>query len=321
MRRWLSLLVLVVCAVSGCGQTETGQAMPAWVIGVSQTSHARGLVDVVPQVLVDPAPVFKNVYGLEPAAGTHLVAVRWSLTNTGPDDVLIGTAGETHYLGSDGKRYEDSLVETTAGPKLGQLRLAPKQTMVGFVTAEIPDGVTVDKVEFAGGYRVEDELLTWDAAGRAVKKAPETPTRRSDRPETTPLGTEREVAGGYQGANYKLLLAATKITDPAQPRAGMPAVEGLRFLAVDFAVRNDGGNTYDDQRDHTDYRIFAVHDTRDEEVTSLVYGAFAEKGGPLAPGEANTWTIYFQVPTDFRVDRVSFSPSFGNHVTTIWTVP
>ena len=319
MRRWLSLLVFVVCTVSGCVQAEAGQAVPNWVIGVPRTSHALGPIDVVPQVLVDPAPVFENVYGLAPAEGTHLVAVRWSLTNTGPDDVLVGTAGETHYLGSDGRRYEDSLVDTTAGPRLGQLRLASKQSMVGFVTAEIPDGVTVDRVEFTGGYRAEDEL-TWDAAGRAVKKASEAPRRRGGGPETTPLGTEREVAGAYQGTNYKLRLTTTKITDPAEPRAGMPAVEGLRFLAVDFAVRNDGENAYDDARDQTDYRIFAVHDARDEEVTSVVYGAFAEKGGPLAPGEANTWTTYFQVPTDFQVDRVSFSPSFGNRVVTIWTV-
>jgi hypothetical protein len=51
-----------------------------------------------------------------------------------------------------------------------------------------------------------------------------------------------------------------------------------------------------------------------------VYGTTEENGMPLSPGDADKWTVLFEVPTDFVMDRISFSPSFGSKVATIWAI-
>jgi Domain of unknown function (DUF4352) len=321
MLRRVSLLALVVFSVSGCARAVAGEAMPELVIGVSQTSTVRGSLDVVPLVLLDPAPFPEGSgYGSEPEDGERLVAVRWSMTNTDAEDILIGPVGTTHFVDSNGKKYDDSLIDTSAGAMFDQLRLAPNQTMVGFTTAEIPEKATVDKIEFTAGYGTDDEVLTWDTAGQAVKRAPDLPSRRGGGPKTTPLGTEREIAGSHDGEDFSLRLTATKITDPVEPRGQIYPRPDHRLLAVDFTVRNDGKTGYTDEDSDADLRIFAVHNAQDEAFTAHIYGAFAETGPPLSAGEEDKWTIVFEVPTGFEVDRLSFSPSFGDRVATVWTV-
>ncbi|TDV54895.1 hypothetical protein CLV71_103136 [Actinophytocola oryzae] len=319
-RRWVALLALVLCAVSGCASAVAGEATPEQVVGVTQTSDVRGNLDVTPLALVDPAPVYReSEYSSEPEEGTRLVAVRWLVTNVDAEDILIGPVGTTHFVGNNGTTYDDSLLETSAGAMFDQLRLSPRQSMVGFTTAEIPEDVTVDEVEFTGGFGPDDEVLTWKTAGQAVKEAPKPPPRRNG-PATKPLGTGQEVEGTSDGDEFRLAVTPTKVTDPVEPRGQVYAEEDRRLLAVDLTVRNEGRAAYEDEQSDADLRIFAVHNAQDEAYTSHVYGAFADREGPLPPGAEAKWTIYFQVPTDFEVDRISFSPSFGRTVARIWTV-
>jgi hypothetical protein len=321
MLRRVSLLALIVCAVSACGTALAGEAKPELVIEVAQ--RTSGGLEVTPLVLLDPAPVYQQSRYDEPQDGTRLAAVQLKVTNNGVDDQLIGPTGTVLFRGSDGKRYLDSLLHTSAGPMFDQLRLAPGETMVGYATAEIPEDKTVDAVLFSYGYRPSEETLVWQAAGQAVKDAPKTPARKGDKATVHRMGEQVEitghaVVGQSEGAEVSLKLAATKVIDPAEPTKDVRPGPDRRLVGVEFVVDNVGKAPYDDIDSDADLRIFALHDEADEFVTSHVYGATEEHGMPLSPGDADTWTVLFEVPTDFVMDRISFSPSFGNKVATVW---
>jgi uncharacterized protein DUF4352 len=316
MRRWVPLVAL--CVLSGCSSTITGEPAPEMVVGVTQTAHFDGDLDVT------PAPVYKDSeYASEPDEGTRLVAVQFRVTNAGEEDRLIGPTGTVHFVGGDGKSYDDSLVETSAGAMLDQLRLAPGQTMVGYTTAELPTEVVLTEVTFEASFGTSGDVLTWKTAGQAVTEPPAPPAMSGDGPETQKIGTDVEVAGSSQGEDFSLRIAPGTIVDPADPTGELAQVgvgAGRRLIGVDFTVANTGDTPYSDIDSGADLRSFAVHNAEDEAYTSHVYGASEDHGMPLMPGDTDTWHILFEIPTDFTVDRISFSPSFGSRVATIWVV-
>jgi len=320
--RWrVSLLALVVCAVSACSTAIAGEAKPEFVIGVAQRTN-EGL-EVTPLVLLDPAPVYKESSYDEPQEGTRLVAVQLKVTNRGVEDQLIGPTGTVLFRGGDGKRYLDSLLQTSAGPMFDQLRLAPGEAMVGYATAEVPSEVPVAGVLFSYGYEPSKEALVWQAAGRAVKEAPKTPARKDDKATVQRLGEPVEITGpsvitGSEGDEVRLKLAATKVIDPAEPNPDVLLSPDRRLVGVEFTVENVGEDPYTDLESGADLRIFALHNKSDEFVTSDVNGTTEDHGLPLAPGASDTWHVLLQVSTDFVMDRISFSPSFGDEVATIW---
>lgn len=322
MRRWVPLVAL--CVLAGCSSTVTGEPAPEMVVGVTQTAHFDGDLDVTPLALVDPAPVYKDSeYASEPDEGTRLVAVQFRVTNAGAEDRLIGPTGTVHFFGDDGKNYDDSLVETSAGAMFDQLRLAPDQTMVGYVTAELPAEVALAKVTFEVNFGSSGDTLTWKTAGQAVTEPPEPPERSGDGPKTQKLGVEVEVAGSSRGEDFSLRIAPGAVIDPAEPTGELEQVgigAGRRLVGVEFTVTNTGDTPYSDIDSGADLRSFALHNEEDEAYTSHVYGASEDHGMPLMPGDTDTWHILFAVPTNFTVDRISFSPSFGRTVATIWAV-
>jgi hypothetical protein len=324
MRRWLAPLGIVLCLVSACvpASAIAGDAVPANVVGVTQTSTVDGALDVTPLALVDPAPVYKeSEYGSEPEEGTRLVAIQFKVTNSASEDQLIGPVGRVRFHTSDGRTLDDSLIKTSAGAMLDQLRMAPKQTMIGYLTAEIPDGVTVTSVDFKTDSITAKQVLTWDTTGQEVKEPLKLPARTGEGPKTEKAGVERVVEGSYQADEYRLTIAATTMTDPAE--TDDPEIRigpDRRLLRIDFTVHNDGKIPYSDVQSDADLRTFAVQNEEDEAYTSHVYGATEEHGMPLMPGDEDTWHVLFEVPTDFVVDRVSFSPSFGHKVATVWTM-
>jgi hypothetical protein len=225
------------------------------------------------------------------------------------------------FHGSGGETFVDSLVDTSAGAMLDQLRLAPRQTMVGYVAAEVPEDVTVVTVDFETGNVADKEVLTWAIAGQAGTEPPKPAARKGPGPATEKLGAKRDVEGTYQTDEYRLTVTATKLTDPAEtddPQIQIGPNE--RLLGIDFTVHNDGKIPYSDVESDADLRVFAVQNKEDEAYTSHVYGATEEHGMPLMPGDDDTWHVLFAVPTGFAVDRVSFSPSFGDKVATVWTI-
>lgn len=311
MRLWGSLLALCM-TVSACGTEVVGAAEPVLVLGVTQRS-ADGL-DVTPLVLLDPAPLYQRSRYDEPREGDRLVAVQFRVTNRGPEDQLIGPTGTIHLHGSDGESYADSLLDTSAGPMFDQLRLAQGQTMVGYAAAEVPEDVTVDAVDF----EADRETLRWETAGLAVTDAPEPPARKDDRATVHAMGEKAEVTGERDGVEVSLAVTATRVIDPAEPTQELRPGPDRRLVGVEFAVANIGAESYGDVEDDADLRIFAVHNAADEFVRSDVYGASEANGMPLRAGGVDTWTVLFEVPTNFTVDRVSFSPSYGDRVASIW---
>lgn len=133
------------------------------------------------------------------------------------------------------------------------------------------------------------------------------------------MGEESEITSKRldNGDEMRISVAATKIAEPAgEVRPG----RDRRLVGIEFAVRNTGDNPYRDNADDEDPGIFAVHNAADEFVVSHVYGTVVQGGMPLAAGAADVWTVLFEVPHDFEVDRVSFSPTIGEHAVTLWTV-
>jgi hypothetical protein len=317
----MSLLALVLCTVTACSSAVAGTAEPVLVLGVTQRTEVGGGLDVTPLVLLDPAPYYRSTRHDELDEGHRLVALRLAVTNRAEEDQLIGPTGTVHFLGSDGKTYDNySFDETSAGSMFDQLRLAPGQTMVGFLTAQLPEDVTVDAVDFAMKDVDGEEALRWEAAGQAVPEAPALPGRADDETTVHPLGEEAEVAGEREGVEVALRVAATRIIDPAEPTEEVRPGDDRRLVGAEFAVRNVGDATYDDVDPDADLRIFAVHNAEDEFVVAHVYGATEKNGMPLAAGAEDTWTVLFEVPADFELDRISYSPSYGDNSATLWSV-
>jgi len=223
-----------------------------------------------------------------------------------------------HFHTSDGETRDDSLLDTAAGPMFDQLRLAPEQSIVGYVTAEIPADVTVEKIDFQYDVALEKETLVWTTAGQAVKDAPDPPTRRNDKATVHPMAERAEVTGTVEGVEVSLAVAATRVVDPAEPTQDVRPGPDRRLVGVEFAVENVGSAPYNDIDSDADLRIFGVHNAADEFVRAHVYGASEVTGMPLRPGGVDTWTVLFEVPADFVLDRVSFSPSYGERVATLW---
>ncbi len=313
----------MLCAATACGAAIAGSAVPAHVIGVAQRAAAGADLEVTPLVFLDPAPVYEgNAFASAPEDGDRLVAVRFRVTNRGRADELIGPTGTVHFHGSDGKAYDDSLVDTSAGPMFDQVWLAEDRSVVGFLTAEIPEDVTVGAVDFEVGYDRYGDVLRWEVAGPAVITTPGTvpapPARKDSRAGTHELGEAAELAGEQDGAELRLSVAATRLSDPAEPDQEVRPGRDRRLVGVEFTVRNTGDEPYSDVESDADLRKFVLYNDADEAVVSHVYGASEQRGFPLPPDADDTWTVLFEVPADFDVDRVSFTPMFGRTTTTFW---
>lgn len=312
-----------MCAATACSPSIAGTAAPAPVIGVTQRADAGPELEVTPLIFLDPAPAYEgNALAGGPEEGDRLVAVQFRVTNRGRHDELIGPTGTVHFHGSDGKAYDDSLVDTSAGPMFDQVWLGRDQSVVGYLTAEISETVTVEAVDFEVGFQRYGDVLRWEVAGPAVITTPGTvpspPAREDSRAGTHPLGEAAELAGEQDGVALRLSVAATGVVDPAEPTQGVRPGEDRRLVAVRFDVRNTGDEPYSDVESDADLRKFVLYNEADEAVVSHVYGASEEEGFPLPPDTDDTWTILFEVPDGFEAERVSFTPMFGRTTTTFW---
>lgn len=293
------------------------------VIGVAQRASAGPDLEVTPLTFIDPAPVYQtSSFASTPDSGSRLAAVQFRMTNLGHDDELIGPTGTVRFHGSDGKTYDDSFVDTSAGPMFDQLWLARDQSMVGYSTAEIPENVTVETVDFEVGFERSGDVLRWEVAGPSVvtdqNAIPAPPADDEPRAGVRPLGEQVEVTGERDGTENRLEVTATKIIDPAEAAGGVRPGEDRRLVGVEFAVRNTGDSQYNDIESDADLRMFALFNEADEAVRSHIYGVTEQHGLPLPPKTDDTWTVLFEVPTDYVVDRIVFRPMFGDTTITAW---
>ncbi|HET9139507.1 DUF4352 domain-containing protein [Actinophytocola sp.] len=311
--RWLPLLALL--STVACTSTVAGTATPGKIVGVQQRLAGEELEVTVSEFL-DPAPV-SDARSIRPEDGERLVAARFKITNRGDRDRLIGPIGRVEFVGSDGKTYDNALTHTTAGVEFDQLHLSPGLTVVGYVTAELPERVTVDTVQFKADFGDEGPRLRWKVV-RTLTEPPPAPAPRPDsRAGAHRLGEQVTLAEERKRTGERISVAATKVIDPAPETSRVRPGPFMRLVGVEFTARNVGDVPYDDNENGTDLRLFVVFNAADEAIRAHIYGV-APGGMPLAPGEDATWSVLFEVPSSFEVDRIAFTPLFGSTTTTLW---
>ncbi|MFE2415125.1 DUF4352 domain-containing protein [Kitasatospora sp. NPDC059408] len=116
--------------------------------------------DVVAVKVVDPAES-ANEY-LKPADGKHYVAVQFQIKATGAQAYGEVPASSAKVVDTQGQAYGPNLEETKAGPAFQTpTNIAPGETGKGFVTFEVPDGVKLDKVQFALDNGFANQVGQW----------------------------------------------------------------------------------------------------------------------------------------------------------------
>ncbi|MEU8514344.1 DUF4352 domain-containing protein [Kitasatospora sp. NPDC048722] len=116
--------------------------------------------DVVAVKVVDPAES-ANEY-LKPADGKHYVAVQFQIKATGGQAYGEVPASSAKVVDTQGQAYGPNLEETKAGPAFQTpTNIAPGETGKGFVTFEVPDGVKLDRVQFALDNGFANQVGQW----------------------------------------------------------------------------------------------------------------------------------------------------------------
>ena len=83
----------------------------------------------------------------------HLVAVKFTIKGVA-GDTDDDANGDAVVIGTDTTLYPFSDDGTTDGPNFsyGDFQVAPRQTVSGWVTFEVPDGQSVTEVQWSPGY-------------------------------------------------------------------------------------------------------------------------------------------------------------------------
>jgi hypothetical protein len=276
------------------------------VVGMLQSGNS---LDVTLVSFVDPAPVYRPTeHAATPQAGDHLVAAQLRIHNKDAQDYLVDPVTEVSVLGSDGHEYSTSLAATSAGVMLDQVSLARDQTVLGYVTIDVPDHVAATELRYEPK---SDHALTWQvSAGRAPQRPVAWPDARKS---THPLGYQATITdNGRQNT-----VAAIRLTDHATPQNGVQAGEQQHVAEVDFVVFAGGGN---DAQDDPGLRIMTLYDAADQPVNAFIGSMNLSVHRPLNPGEQVTWAVQFIVPDDFVPDHVSYRPEYGRATTTQWAL-
>ncbi|MGA5818507.1 DUF4352 domain-containing protein [Kitasatospora sp. NPDC094028] len=138
-------------AASTTKAADTPKAPAAAKIG--DTIALKGMdkgntADVTAVKVVDPAESASEY--LKPAEGKHYVAVQFQIKATGAQAYSEVPASSAKVVDAQGQAYGPNLEETKAGPAFQTpTNIAPGDTGKGFVTFEVPDGMKLDKVQFA----------------------------------------------------------------------------------------------------------------------------------------------------------------------------
>lgn len=297
--------LLAATVLAGCTTAVSGSPVQPEVVGMLQSSDQ---LDVTLVSFVDPAPLYlANEYEPKPKDGTRLVAAQLRVHNTGDRDYLVDPTTEVSGT-AGGKKADPFGQDTSAGVMLDQVSLAAGQTVLGYVTYDVPNGVRMSEVRYEprdGG------ALVWQVAGGGKPRAPEPwPDARQG---VHNLGEQASISSDGQ----QLWIAPVKVSAAAPPQDRVDVGADQSIVQVDFAVRE---NTGQPSNDDPSLRIMTLYDSADEAVNAHVYSMEASVEQPLSPGAQATWPVQFLVPTGFAADHVSFRPEFGDTTTTIWAL-
>jgi hypothetical protein len=299
-------LLAAAVLLTGCTTAVAGSPAQPEVVGMTQSGDH---LDVTLVSFVDPAPLYlANQYDRAPEDGTRLVAAQLRVRNTGDDDYLVDPTTEVSGT-AGGKKADPFGEDTSAGVMLDQVSLAPGQTVLGYVTYDVPDGVRMSEVRYEP---MGATPMIWQVAvgGKPQPPTPSPDARKGAHRQGEPTVIEADGA--------RLSMSPTQVTDPASPQDKVLVGTGQHVVQVDFAVvENTGQQTMGDD---PSLRIMTLFDAADESVQAQVYSMEASVEHPLTAGVPATWPVQFVAPDGFVPDHVSFRPEFGDTTTTTWAL-
>ncbi|MGW4759699.1 DUF4352 domain-containing protein [Streptomyces chartreusis] len=152
-----------------------------------------------------------------------------------------------------------------------------------------------------------------------------TPTERSPTPSETQaiatVGDTLNLTGTEE--DEKVAVTLVKVVDPARPEDEFSSPDtGKRFVAVQFRLKNNGPEVFDDAPDND----AKIRDTQGQQFTPSVQDTAAGPGFggsvTLTPGDTALGFVAFEVPTNSRIAKVQFalSSGFARNVGE-WTLP
>ncbi|MFC8247620.1 DUF4352 domain-containing protein [Streptomyces chartreusis] len=141
-----------------------------------------------------------------------------------------------------------------------------------------------------------------------------TPTERSPTPSKAQtiasVGDTLNLTGTEE--DEKVAVTLVKVVDPAPPENEFSSPEaGNRFVAVQFRLKNNGPEVFDDAPDND----AKIRDTQGQQFTPTVQDTAAGPGFggsvTLTPGDTALGFVTFEVPTNSEIAKVQFTLSSG----------
>jgi hypothetical protein len=171
-----ALAVVAGAAACGTAVSPSASSSPAAssAVATGQLGHTVTVFasdgtayTVAAMKVLDPAQASPDA-AATPAPGTRFVGVEYVISATAgslSEDARNGAFAR----GSDGQIYsavtDGAITAGTAfGGGTGQITLAPGQSATGWVTFQIPDGVTVTSVEWRPNEQSNATGLTWNVS-------------------------------------------------------------------------------------------------------------------------------------------------------------
>jgi hypothetical protein len=109
---------------------------------------------------VDQRAQFSDSYGSLTNSGDHLVAVEFQLAETAGND-SDDVNGDASVIGTDGQQYTTEYDTVADGTNFdsGQFNLSAGQSVTGWVSFELPPGVSIASVQWTAG--LGGQAATW----------------------------------------------------------------------------------------------------------------------------------------------------------------
>lgn len=130
---------------------------PSVPLGSATTLEgSESQVSVTVSQVVDPAPPSEFN---EPQPGNRLVAVQLTLLNDGQTPYDDSPSSSVMLIDEQGQQYLAGFFDIASGPGFdGNVTIVPGDTRVGFVVFEVPEGITVVKMQMALDFGFADQI-------------------------------------------------------------------------------------------------------------------------------------------------------------------
>ncbi|PNG21753.1 hypothetical protein C1J00_12990 [Streptomyces cahuitamycinicus] len=115
--------------------------------------------------VVDPARA-ENDFST-PDAGKRFVAVQFRLKNTGTAAYSDSPSNGARLVDAQGQSFDPTYEDTAAGPGFpGSVTAAPGDSVLGFITFEVPVGSRIAKVQFTMSSGFAGDTGQWEVPAR-----------------------------------------------------------------------------------------------------------------------------------------------------------